>query len=144
LVRAAVGLARKYSENGAAVAKQIEYGFYGEADRIPADIIADYVVRLPFSDGLFKLAREIEMASTSVELRSYDEMSPEAKSLLGVFLDFNGVSREKVAAAWPRRIVPQNKETVVNAREGVGPLFEKPEQSNDRKEEVLGEPPHKS
>jgi len=37
------------------------------------------------------------------ELPSFDAMSSEAKSLLGVFLDFNRISREKVAEAWPRK-----------------------------------------
>ena len=45
-VRAAIGLARKYAENGTAAAKQIEYGFTGDAERIPAEIIADYVSRI--------------------------------------------------------------------------------------------------
>ena len=101
-IRVAIGLARKYVENGTAAAKQIEYGFFGDADRIPAEIIGDYVVQVSASDALFNVAREIEWASTSVELPSYDEMSSEAKSLLGVFLDFNGISRERIATAWPR------------------------------------------
>jgi hypothetical protein len=110
IVRAAIGLVRKYVENGTAVAKQIEYGFYGDADRIPAEIIADYVCRISASDALFNVAREIERASSVVELPSYDQMSNEAKSLLGVFLDFNGVSREKIATAWPndRKAAPAN------------------------------------
>ena len=41
-VRAAIGLARKYADNGAAVAKQIEHGFSRDADRIPAEIIGDW------------------------------------------------------------------------------------------------------
>lgn len=100
-IRAAIGLARKYVENGTAAAKQIEYGFYGDADRIPAEIVADYVARISTSDALFNVAREIERASSSVELPSYDQMTSEAKALLGVFLDFNGISREKIALAWP-------------------------------------------
>jgi len=101
-INVAIGLARKYAENGTAVAKQIEYGFYREADRIPAEIIAEYVARISASDALFNAAREIERASMNSMLPSFDEMSSEAKSLLGVFLDFNGISREKIAVAWPR------------------------------------------
>ena len=114
-VRTAIGLARKYAENGAAAAKQIEYGFASDADRIPAEIIADYVSRISASDALFNIAREIERASSSLELPSFDDMSSEVKSLLGVFLDFNGISREKVAEAWPRKArglverVPQHR-----------------------------------
>jgi hypothetical protein len=114
-IRAAIGLVRKYLDNGAAAAKQIEYGFYGDADRIPAEIIAHYVSRISTSDALFNVAREIERASSSIELPSYDQLSNEAKSLLGVFLDFNGISREKIAAAWPSdpNAVPAGAETQV-------------------------------
>ncbi len=100
-VRAAIGLARKYAESGAAVAKQIEYGFYSDADRFPAEIIADHVSRISASDALFNIAREIERASSSLELPPFDNLNSEAKSLLGVFLDFNGISRRKLAEAWP-------------------------------------------
>ena len=100
-MRAAIGLARKYAENGGAIAKQIEYGFRADADRIPAEIIADYVKRLSASDALFNLAKSLEIASSSAEFASFDELSVEVRSLLGVFLDFNGVSRERVATAWP-------------------------------------------
>lgn len=103
-IRAAFGLVRKYVENGAAAAKQVEYGFYEDADRIPAEIIADYVARISASDTLFNVAREIDWASTNVELPSYDQLSRDAKSLLGVFLDFNGISRERIATSWPRNM----------------------------------------
>jgi hypothetical protein len=139
LIRAAIGLARKYGENGATVAKQIEYGFFGEADRIPADVIADYVSRVSSSDALFNVAREIEIASTSVELRSYDDLSPEAKSLLGVFLDFNGISREKIAAAWPRRSELSRKDPTRETRSDAGPLFEETEQDIRRSDEACTE-----
>ena len=95
IVRAAIGLARKYADNGGAVAKQIEYGFHSDADHVPAEIIADYVTRVATSDALFNVAKEIEWASSSVELLSYDQMSIEVKSLLGVFLDFNRISRRE-------------------------------------------------
>jgi hypothetical protein len=99
-VRAAIALARKYQDNGAAAAKQIEHGFYDDAERIPADIIADYVARISTTDALFNVAREMEYASSAVTLPSLDDLTAEAKSLLGTFLDFNGISREKVALAW--------------------------------------------
>lgn len=102
-IRMATALARKYMENGAAIAKQIENSFFADAERIPAEIIADHVVRISTSDALFNVAREIEKASSSILLPSYDQMTAEAKSLLGVVLDFNGVPREKVALGWTSR-----------------------------------------
>jgi hypothetical protein len=122
-VRAAIGLARKYADNGAAVAKQIEYGFNGDAERIPAEIIADYVARISGSDALFNMARELERASSSIELPCFDDLSSEAKSLLGVFLDFNGVSREKVAEAWPRQSRESLEQITATSAAKAGPLF---------------------
>jgi hypothetical protein len=122
-VRAAIGLARKYADNGAAVAKQIEYGFNGDAERVPAEIIADYVARISGSDALFNISRELERASSSIELPGFDDLRSEAKSLLGVFLDFNGISREKVAEAGPRKARgPVDKSAATSANKA-GPLF---------------------
>jgi hypothetical protein len=124
-IRAAIGLARKYVENGTAAAKQIEYGFYRDADRIAAEIIADYVARFSVSDALFNVAREIERAATTADLPSYDQMGSEAKSLLGVFLDFNGVSREKIAMTWPRgaKASAAKDDAASDAPGDAGPLF---------------------
>jgi hypothetical protein len=122
-IRAAVALARKYADNGTAVAKQIEFGFYGEADRVAAEIIADYVARISASDALFNVAREIERASMSTAIPSYDQLSGEAKSLLGVFLDFNGISREKIATAWPGAKTSDGRGPAPPAGGEAGPLF---------------------
>lgn len=103
IVTAAISLARKYAENGQAAAKQIEYGFYDDADRIPAEVIADYLSKLSRADTLFNAAREIERASSSIELPGLDQLSSEARSILGLFLDFNDISREKIALAWPAK-----------------------------------------
>jgi len=123
-IRAAIGLARKYIENGNAAAKQIEHGFYGEAEHIPAEIIAEYVARISTSDALFNTAREIAWASTSRVLPSFDRLSTEAKSLLGVVLDFNGISREKIALAWTDAGKPKNTQASASqAGKDAGPLF---------------------
>jgi hypothetical protein len=123
IVRAAIGLARKYADNGAAVAKQIEYGFNGDAERVPAEIIADHVARISGSDALFNISRELERASSSIELPGFDDLSSEAKSLLGVFLDFNEISREKVAEAWPRKARGPVEESAATSETKAGPLF---------------------
>ncbi|MDH2340993.1 hypothetical protein [Bradyrhizobium sp. SSUT77] len=101
-IKAALGLARSYAPNGAAVSKQIEHAFYADAGKIPAEIIAEYSSRLGSSDQLFNVAREVEEASSALQLPSYDELGSEAKAFVGVVLDFNGVSREKFAKSWPR------------------------------------------
>lgn len=101
-VHAAIGLARKYAENGAAVSKQIEYGFFTDADRIPAEIIGDYVTSLGDSEKLFSVARELEKEAHAAIPTPFDGLRPDARALLGVFLDFNGISREKFASVCKR------------------------------------------
>lgn len=100
-VRAAIGLVRQHAENGAAVAKQVERGFNSQAEQVPAEIIADFVSRLPAAETLFNVARELEGASNRRQLPSFDQVSVEARSAMGAFLDFAGVTRQSLALAWP-------------------------------------------
>lgn len=100
VVSAALSLTRRYLDNGDASAKQLELGFLADADRVPAEIIADYLVRASRADTIFNAARGLENASRQLELPAFDQLGTEARSLLAVFLDFNGVAREKVALSW--------------------------------------------
>lgn len=98
-VRLAVGLARDFAHNGKAIARQIEGGFRSAADSIPAEVVADYVARQPSPDFLFSAARCLEEASTSRKFTEFDSLHVSAKSMLGVLLDFAGLSREEFAKA---------------------------------------------
>jgi hypothetical protein len=119
-VRAAIGLVRQYADNGNAIATQIERGFDADAHRIPAEIIADHVAKISGTDALFNIARECERAAFEIKLPSFDQMTIEAKSLLGVFLDFSGIAREKVASAYPSDSVPRSTPSASEP----GPLFQ--------------------
>jgi hypothetical protein len=83
------------------------------------------VARNTVSDALFNVAREIERAAMSTDIPSYDQMDSEAKSLLGVFLDFNGVSREKIAITWPggAKASAADDHPASHAPSDAGPLF---------------------
>ncbi len=121
-VRAAIGLTRKYVQNGASVAKQIEMGFRQDAERIPAEIIADYLLRASQESNIFDLARGLEAAAFSDPLIRFDKLGVELKSALGVFLDFNEVSRSSFAEACEK----QAAEIADNDRSmhpAPGPLF---------------------
>jgi hypothetical protein len=98
-VRAAIGLVRQHATNGNSIAKQVESGFQQQAANVPAEIIADYVARLSSADGLYTVARELERNAYSFDMARYDALTVEARSLLGVFIDFHGLSREKIANA---------------------------------------------
>lgn len=104
-VTAALGLARKYAVNGAAVARQIDLGFRADADSIPADIIADFVARVSSGDVMFQIARELEITSAGRRLLGFDELSTNAKSTLGAFLDFADLSRESFASSWNKKAI---------------------------------------
>jgi hypothetical protein len=98
-VRTAIGLVRQHVSNGGSIAAQVERGFDQQAARVPAEIIAEYVARLSATDALYTIARELERNAFKIDIVHYDALSVEARSLLGVFLDFHGISREKIANA---------------------------------------------
>jgi hypothetical protein len=114
-VRTAIGLVRQYVSNGGSIAAQVERGFDQQAARVPAEIIADYVAKLSATDALYTVARELERNAFKIDIVHCDALTVEARSLLGVFLDFHGISREKVANAALGALAPQ----VPAAQEGV-------------------------
>jgi hypothetical protein len=108
-VRAAMNLIRQHASNGASVATQVERAFDHQAAQVPAEIIADYVARLS-ADALYTVARELERNAFKIDMVHYDALTVEARSLVGVFLDFHGISREKIAVAaggTQTRVVPE-------------------------------------
>lgn len=134
-VRAAVGLVRQHAPNGNSIAKQVERGFEQQAANVPAEIIADYVARLSSADVLYTVARELERNAYNVDMTRYDALSVEARSLLGVFVDFHSMSREKLAnAAGDVRTKPAVAPAAPNApAEGTGSLFpENEKKSNEQ------------
>lgn len=98
-VRAAIGLVRQYAANGNSVATQVERGFEKQAANVSAETIADYIARLSSADALYTVARELEKNAYKIDMAHYDALSIEARSLLGVFMDFHDLSREKMANA---------------------------------------------
>lgn len=105
-IRTAVSLVRQHAPNGNSVARQVEKGFEEQASEVPAEIIGEFVARLSSADVLFASARELERNAYRLDMVHYDDMSIEARSLLGVLLDFHGLSREKVAKAGARVVPP--------------------------------------
>lgn len=123
-VRAAIGLVRQHAPNGNSIAKQVELGFEQQAANVSAETIADYVSRISTADALHTVARELERNAYKLEMVHYDGLSVEARSLLGVFLDFHDLSREKLANAGTKSGVPGPIERVPEAAvEEIGSLF---------------------
>jgi hypothetical protein len=96
-VRAAIALARQHVPSGASVAKQVERGFEEQAASVAAEVIADYVSRFSVTDVLFTVARELERNAYAIRIVHFDALSVDARSLVGVFIDFHGLSRERIA-----------------------------------------------
>ncbi|MBI4182439.1 MAG: hypothetical protein HY521_00405 [Proteobacteria bacterium] len=126
-LRLATALVRQYAENGSAIAQTIEEKLSKDLNGIPAEIVADQVVRMGPNETLFTVARELEHASYLRACPPFDRLDTSAKSFLGALLDYCGIERAKFATAWR----PDDREgykshdcddaTMTNA----GPLFNK-------------------
>jgi hypothetical protein len=125
-VKMAIALAKQYAESGAGVAKQIESKFLSDANRIPAEIIAEFVAKVSARDQLFNSARELEKAAFATRSPTFDSLSTETKAFLGSVLDFHGQSRERFAAAWQSKGPTASVSPPSEPKDGMdrlGPLF---------------------
>ena len=124
-VRIATALIERYAQNGGALAHTVSQSIRDEYSRIPAEIIADFVLKNLKSDGLFSLARMLELRAYSRELLGYDDLSSEEKSLIGAMLDFSGLDRASIAKAWksPREAIENLKKSDAAETTEIGPLF---------------------
>ena len=79
---------------------EIKSSLMDSFNQIPAEIIAEQVIR-SFSNGtLYRSSRELEMASYLSILPSFDFLSRPTKSIVGALLDYSSINREKFANAW--------------------------------------------
>ena len=100
-LRVAAELVRRFAENGVALATKIEEKAQKEYDGIPAEIIANEVVRMGGIGGnLFSVARELERASYLRACPNFDSLDTAMKSFLGALLDFSNVERRAFAEGW--------------------------------------------
>ncbi len=99
-LKLALTLVERYAPGGKAAATSLEAKMMDELKHIPAEIVADQAVKLLKADKLFFAGREFEMASYTVTLPPFDQLSIETKSMLGALLDYAGIERERFAYAW--------------------------------------------
>ena len=118
-LRVAIALVREYVDNGSAIAQTIKDETSKKLDHIPAEIIADEVVRMGTNETLFSVARELERVSYLRICPNYDQLSTPAKSFLGTLLDFSGIDRRTFAIAWEPESIKDPEVPYDNA----GPLF---------------------
>lgn len=91
---------RDYAPNGAGLAEVVRNGFNEALRSIPAESLAEVVVKMANTDRLFKAARNLEQAAYTTDLETFDELTVEAKSFLGAILDFIGIDREIFTECW--------------------------------------------
>lgn len=88
-----------YVENGASVFRQVREKFLFEAEKIPADDLAQMVTKYSNTSALFDIAKMLEAAAFNDEIVSFDELPTDGKSFIGALIDFSGQSREKFSSA---------------------------------------------
>lgn len=99
-LRLALALIEKYSPAGKSSALAVEQGLKNDLESIPAEIIADQVMKLLKNDQLFLVGRELEMEGYNRDLPSFDHLSNTSKAMLGSLLDYSGIDRRRFAMAW--------------------------------------------
>lgn len=91
---------RDYAPNGAGIADLVRSRFNEALRSVPAESLAEIIVKFANSDRLFNAARDLEQAAFLVDCPSFDDLSLDAKSILGAVLDFIAVGRVPFAQAW--------------------------------------------
>lgn len=119
---------RDYIENGSSIAKQIKDGFETDAKAIPAEDLADIVIKLSNTNKLFEIARTLESAAFNVDTVCFDNLPVDAKGFVGALLDFCSKDRIRFSDATPKttpskahagKVIPDEDKNV--SEEGKGP-----------------------
>jgi hypothetical protein len=127
-MRLATALVQKYVPNGDATARTLELAIKRELKNIPAEIIAEYVVRNTKPDDLFQIAKRLEHVAMSRVLTPFDRLGTDEKAFAAVLLDYTGLDRNRFASSWlanPGKQVDPSREAQGASQEtpNNGPLF---------------------
>lgn len=91
---------RDFAPNGTGLAELIRNRFNEALRSIPAESLAEVIVKLANSERLFNAARDLEQASFGIECPSFDDLTVDAKSFLGAVLDFVSIDRLAFTKSW--------------------------------------------
>jgi hypothetical protein len=98
---------RDYAPNGAGLAEMFHTRFNEALRSVPAESLAEIVVKMTNSDRLFNAARDLEHAAFLIDCPSFDDLAIDAKSFLGAVLDFIAIDRLAFSQGWnPPKPVP--------------------------------------
>lgn len=90
----------EFLPNGPALARTVRDRFTEELRRVPAEGLAEIMVKAAATDRLFEAARSLEASAFASMLPAFDEIDVEARAILGAVLDFASVDRRRFANAW--------------------------------------------
>jgi hypothetical protein len=119
-LRMAEAMIREYAPNGAGLAQVVKDKVAAALNAIPAEGLAEIVVKLSRTSLLFQVARSLEQAAYDRTLRSFDNLDSDTKVLLGAVLDFVDTDRKLFAQAWenlPGEIAEAPSNATVSAAE---------------------------
>lgn len=125
-IRVASALVERFAPNGRALAVSMENAIREDYEKIPAEIISDFVMSHLKNEGLFRLAKSLEFEAFRTSLQGFDSLTIEEKSFLGVLMDFSNIDREKFANYWISKSPPLNAEKISSTSNEIrtGSLFD--------------------
>ena len=91
---------RNLVPNGRAIAEKVRRELTESMESIPAEDLAEVIVKLSRDQSLFDAARSLEMAAYSPNLPTFDQLSHPAQSYLGGVLDFVQIERKRFRQSW--------------------------------------------
>lgn len=94
LLELATGLIEQYVPEHRMLAPRIKEQLGKELDSIPTKLLAEYFVKQSVSQDLFLVAKELEGAAYNSVFAAPQTLSPIAKGMLGVLLDFWELDRK--------------------------------------------------
>jgi hypothetical protein len=131
-IRLALGLVEKYAPSGDAAARAIDMAVKKDLTEIPAEMVAEHIVKKTKAEDLFQIARRLEQAALSRRITPFDGLGVDEKSFIAVLLDFSGVDRVRFASSQTVAIdrSATSKMAAASPAAGLGPLFSAAEKRN--------------
>jgi hypothetical protein len=92
----AIGLVEQYAPEQRALGPRIKERLSKELDAIPTNILAEYFAKQSVSHDLFGVAKELEAAAYNAAFTPPQSLTPAAKGIIGVLLDFWEMDRKAI------------------------------------------------
>ena len=121
-IRLAVALIKKYAAGGDSAARTVELGIKNDLNNIPAEIVAEHIVKNTKNDDLFQIAIRLEHLVFSRNATPFDVLNAEDKGFVGMLADYSGIDRVRYASSLNTETGLRSTSTIENTDDGS--LFE--------------------